>query len=239
MGPPVQAPTARRGSHQAAWSSPTRAPGALGLAVGQGQLCALGHLESPGPALQATRGPTARWTSTSAAPTLVTTGPARTASPPSPACAGPATPVTTARPTSMSATASPAATGAPARTATMPTSASASRGPQVPLWAEGGAPKDRGEELTACPPAQDPTVRSTWTTVPATPVTRAPVWTRSTVTSVRVSRATRVSRLEQDSRALSPALLTASPRLRVAGIGQVWGPCRRVGGPCHPNASLG
>lgn len=148
--------------------------------------------------LQATRGPTARWTSTSVTPTLATTGPARTAWPPSPACASRATRATTARPTSTSATASPAATAAPARTATTLTSASASRGPQVPgpgpVWGGGGAAGEGAaarERLWAHP--QDPTARSTWTTAPATPATPARVWTRLTATSVRVSRATQVS----------------------------------------------
>ena len=122
--------------------------------------------------------------------------------PPSPACAGRATRATTARPTSTSVTASPAATAAPARTVTTPTCASASRGPQVPggerggaggvCWGDGG----RAQELTSgAAHRQDPTVRPTWMTVPAAPVTQARVWTRSTATSARASRATQVSGL--------------------------------------------
>lgn len=127
--------------------------------------------------------------------TPATTGPARTASPPSPACASRATRATIARPTSTSATASPAATGAPARTVTTPTSVSASRGPQVPGLAQGGLGGlgCSGADHHVPPTLQDPTVKSTWTTVPATPATRAPVWTRLTATSVHVSRATQVS----------------------------------------------
>lgn len=116
------------------------APGPVGVSPRPGVVCPRGsrpqHL---GPHLQATLEPTARWTSTSATPTPATMGPAVTGWPPSPACASQATRATTARPTSTSATASPAATGAPARTVTMPTSASAPRGPQVRGRGWGGA----------------------------------------------------------------------------------------------------
>lgn len=74
---------------------------------------------------------TVRSTSMSVTLTRATTGPARTASPPSPASASPATRATAATSTSTSARASPAKMGAPARTGTTPTTASASKGPQV------------------------------------------------------------------------------------------------------------
>lgn len=55
-----------------------------------------------------------------------------------------------------------------------------------------GALGGPGADLQCCR-RQDPTARPTWMTVPATPVTRARVWTRLTATSVHVSRATQVS----------------------------------------------
>lgn len=63
-----------------------------------------------------------------------------------------------------------------------------------------------GADHYVSPTPQDPTVRSTWTTVPATPATRAPVWTRLTATSVHASRATQVSGPggQGPHRALSP-----------------------------------
>lgn len=80
---------------------------------------------------QVSRALTVRLTLMNATPTRATTGPARTALPPSPACASPATQATAATSTSTSARASPAKTGAPARTGTTPTTASASKGPRV------------------------------------------------------------------------------------------------------------
>lgn len=80
---------------------------------------------------QVSRALTVRSTSMSVTLTHVTTGPARTASPPSPASASPATQATAATSTSTSARASPAKMGGPARTGTTPTTASASKGPRV------------------------------------------------------------------------------------------------------------
>lgn len=74
---------------------------------------------------------TVRSTSMSVTLTRATMGPARTASPPSPASASLATRATAVTSTSTSARASPAKMGAPARTGTMPTTASVSKGPRV------------------------------------------------------------------------------------------------------------
>lgn len=74
---------------------------------------------------QVSRALTARLTSMSVTLTRATTGPARTALPPSPASASPATRATAVTSTSTSARASPAKMGGPARTGTTPTTASA------------------------------------------------------------------------------------------------------------------
>lgn len=89
---------------------------------------------------QVSRVLTVRSTSMSATPTRATTGPARTASLPSPASASPATRATAATSTSTSARASPAKMEGPARTGTTPTTASASKGPRVSGRNPPGAP---------------------------------------------------------------------------------------------------
>lgn len=77
--------------------------------------------------------------------TPATMAPARMVWPPLPASASQATRAITVRPTLMSATASHAATAAPAKTVTTPTSAYASREPQVTgqsqQWVERGKAK--------------------------------------------------------------------------------------------------
>lgn len=100
---------------------------------------------------QVSRALTARSTSTSATLTRATTGPARTALPPSPASASLATRATAATSTSTSARASPAKTGGPARTGTTPTTACASRGPQV---SKGSGRGSRASEVPGPTPGQ-------------------------------------------------------------------------------------